>query len=175
VGDPCSRAPPRVEVVFDVRARLGFGPGQRDPQPPSPCQSVAAPRARGADVGRGGDRSRTHHDDCSTRFDHRGDLQGDGGPPSPGAHHHDHRQAQAEAGTEAHDDDHAAAVGEHGSVTSTSSSEDPHYGKASWYEDAPPGTCAHKTLPKGTVVTVTDLDTGATVQCTVADRGPYVA
>jgi len=61
-----------------------------------------------------------------------------------------------------------------GSGTSTSSSEDPHYGKASWYEDAPPGTCAHKTLPKGTVVTVTDLDTGKSVQCTVADRGPYV-
>ena len=61
-----------------------------------------------------------------------------------------------------------------GSGTSTSASEDPHYGKASWYEDAPAGTCAHKTLPKGTVVTVTNLDTGATVQCTVADRGPYV-
>jgi len=60
------------------------------------------------------------------------------------------------------------------SGTSPSSSEDPHYGKASWYEDAPPGTCAHKTLPKGTVVTVTDLDTGKSVQCTVADRGPYV-
>jgi rare lipoprotein A len=64
--------------------------------------------------------------------------------------------------------------GSSGSGTSTSSSEDPHYGKASWYEDAPAGTCAHKTLPKGTVVTVTDLDTGKSVQCTVADRGPYV-
>ena len=58
--------------------------------------------------------------------------------------------------------------------TSAAQSSDPHYGKASWYEDAPPGTCAHKTLPKGTVVTVTDVNTGKSVQCTVADRGPYV-
>lgn len=60
------------------------------------------------------------------------------------------------------------------SGSGTSSSEDPHYGKASWYDGAPAGTCAHKTLPKGTVVTVTNLDTGKTAQCTVADRGPYV-
>lgn len=60
------------------------------------------------------------------------------------------------------------------SGSSASSPDDPHYGKASWYDDAPAGTCAHKTLPKGTVVTVTDLDTGKSVQCTVADRGPYV-
>jgi rare lipoprotein A len=46
-------------------------------------------------------------------------------------------------------------------------------GGATWYDAAPPGTCAHKTLPKGTVVTITDLSTGATAQCTVADRGPY--
>jgi rare lipoprotein A len=46
-------------------------------------------------------------------------------------------------------------------------------GKASWY-DHQPGICAHKTLPFGTVVTVTDLDRGTSVQCTVGDRGPYV-
>jgi uncharacterized protein YabE (DUF348 family) len=34
------------------------------------------------------------------------------------------------------------------------------------------GTCAHLTLPFGTMVTVTNLDTGAVAQCRVADRGP---
>jgi rare lipoprotein A len=37
------------------------------------------------------------------------------------------------------------------------------------------GVCAHRSLPKGTVVTVTSLATGRTARCTVADRGPYVA
>jgi rare lipoprotein A (peptidoglycan hydrolase) len=46
-------------------------------------------------------------------------------------------------------------------------------GGATWYDAAPPGTCAHKTLPKGTVVTITNLSTGATASCTVSDRGPY--
>jgi rare lipoprotein A len=46
-------------------------------------------------------------------------------------------------------------------------------GKASWY-DHDPGICAHKSLPFGTVVTVTDVDNGRSVQCTVGDRGPYV-
>jgi rare lipoprotein A len=47
-------------------------------------------------------------------------------------------------------------------------------GKASWYEAAPPGTCAHRTLPKGTIVTVTATSSGKQVNCRVADRGPYV-
>jgi rare lipoprotein A len=47
-------------------------------------------------------------------------------------------------------------------------------GKASWYEAAPPGTCAHRTLPKGTIVTVTHTGNGKSVTCRVADRGPYV-
>jgi rare lipoprotein A len=44
-------------------------------------------------------------------------------------------------------------------------------GQASWYHflDA---SCAHRTLPFGTIVTVTRLDTGATARCRVADRGP---
>jgi len=46
-------------------------------------------------------------------------------------------------------------------------------GKASWY-DHDPGICAHKSLPFGTVVTVTDVDNGRSVRCTVGDRGPYV-
>jgi Lytic transglycolase/G5-linked-Ubiquitin-like domain len=44
-------------------------------------------------------------------------------------------------------------------------------GDATYYEFTP-GTCAHLTLPFGTVVTVTNVATGATATCTVADRGP---
>jgi hypothetical protein len=46
-------------------------------------------------------------------------------------------------------------------------------GKASWY-DHKPGVCAHRTLPFGTVVTVTSVANGRQVRCTVGDRGPYV-
>jgi rare lipoprotein A len=46
-------------------------------------------------------------------------------------------------------------------------------GGASWYHYKP-GTCAHRKLPKGTVVKVTNLKTGASVNCTVADRGPFI-
>src|SRR5436305_11800381 len=47
-------------------------------------------------------------------------------------------------------------------------------GGASWYHYKP-GTCAHRTLPKGTVVKVTNLAGGQSTTCTVADRGPFVA
>ena len=46
-------------------------------------------------------------------------------------------------------------------------------GGASWYHYKP-GTCAHRKLPKGTVVKVINLKTGASAACTVADRGPFV-
>ena len=45
-------------------------------------------------------------------------------------------------------------------------------GPASWY-DAPAGSCAHPSLPMGTVLRVTNLATGASTTCTVSDRGPY--
>lgn len=45
-------------------------------------------------------------------------------------------------------------------------------GLASWY-NAPHGTCAHPTLPFGTILTVTNVATGASVTCRVDDRGPY--
>jgi resuscitation-promoting factor RpfB len=46
-------------------------------------------------------------------------------------------------------------------------------GSASWYGTGPGrGTCAHLSLPFGTVVTITNRDTGATAQCRVQDRGP---
>ena len=45
-------------------------------------------------------------------------------------------------------------------------------GGATWYDAAPPGTCAHKTLPMGTIVTI-HASNGATATCKVSDRGPY--
>ena len=48
-------------------------------------------------------------------------------------------------------------------------------GEASWYSFAPGGglTAAHPWLPFGTVVTVTNLANGETVQVTINDRGPF--
>ena len=50
-------------------------------------------------------------------------------------------------------------------------------GQASWYDlpGSRAGVCAHRTIAKGTVVTVTNLDTGNSITCTVDDRGPYAA
>jgi rare lipoprotein A len=60
------------------------------------------------------------------------------------------------------------AVAVSGAVTRTDS------GVASWFK-APTGTCAHRTLPLGTMIKVTRNETGATASCKVADRGPTVA
>ncbi len=52
------------------------------------------------------------------------------------------------------------------------------FGDASWYSWSGCGSgyhAAHKTLPFGTVVTVTDLDNGRSVTVTINDRGPYIA
>ncbi|MGI8759294.1 MAG: septal ring lytic transglycosylase RlpA family protein [Acidimicrobiales bacterium] len=48
-------------------------------------------------------------------------------------------------------------------------------GGVSWYDlpGSSAGVCAHRTIDKGTVVTVTNLDTGESLTCTVNDRGPY--
>ena len=43
-------------------------------------------------------------------------------------------------------------------------------GQATWYAEAPPGRCASPTLPFGTVLTVTNVATGASTTCTVDDR-----
>jgi len=43
-------------------------------------------------------------------------------------------------------------------------------GQATWYSEAPAGTCASPTLPFGTVLTVTNLENGASTRCTVEDR-----
>ena len=47
-------------------------------------------------------------------------------------------------------------------------------GQATYYYYRP-GECAHKTLPMGTVVTVTNVANGASTTCVVTDRGPYGA
>ena len=47
-------------------------------------------------------------------------------------------------------------------------------GAASWFH-APRGTCAHRTLPFGTMVTVRRADTGASTVCRVNDRGPFIS
>ena len=47
-------------------------------------------------------------------------------------------------------------------------------GRASFYSAANAGSCAHRTLPKGTLVKVTNAANGTSVTCTVTDRGPYV-
>jgi|GEM_PF-2351747 len=47
-------------------------------------------------------------------------------------------------------------------------------GVASWF-NAPDNTCAHRTLPFGTLVKVTRPRTGAVAFCRVNDRGPTVA
>lgn len=55
-----------------------------------------------------------------------------------------------------------------GAVVATTHSDS---GVASWF-GAPSGTCAHRTLPMGTVLKVTRLSTGSSVECRVNDRGP---
>jgi uncharacterized protein YabE (DUF348 family) len=46
-------------------------------------------------------------------------------------------------------------------------------GTASWYETGPgPKTCAHLTLPRGTVVTIVNRANGNRATCIVGDRGP---
>lgn len=59
-------------------------------------------------------------------------------------------------------------------TTTTTKPPNTQSGKASWY-DAPTGTCAHRTLPMGTVLTVINVANGRSVKCRVADRGPHVA
>jgi rare lipoprotein A len=44
-------------------------------------------------------------------------------------------------------------------------------GVASWF-NAPDATCAHRTLPMGTMIKVTRLHNGAVTACKVNDRGP---
>jgi rare lipoprotein A (peptidoglycan hydrolase) len=47
-------------------------------------------------------------------------------------------------------------------------------GMASWYDFGDGFTAAHRTLPKGTNVTVTNLANGKSVRVRVNDRGPFI-
>jgi rare lipoprotein A len=47
-------------------------------------------------------------------------------------------------------------------------------GGASYHDYADPRMCAHKSLPKGTALTVTNLANGKQTTCVVGDRGPYI-
>ncbi len=46
-------------------------------------------------------------------------------------------------------------------------------GGASYHDYADVRTCAHKSLPKGTALRVTNLGNGKQTTCVVNDRGPY--
>ncbi len=59
-------------------------------------------------------------------------------------------------------------------VAAASAGANSQQGVASYYLYKP-GGCAHKTLPKGTVVTVTNLSNGKSTTCVVNDRGPFIA
>ena len=48
-------------------------------------------------------------------------------------------------------------------------------GGASYHDYADPSTCAHRSLPIGTSLKVTNLANGKVTTCVVNDRGPYVA
>jgi rare lipoprotein A (peptidoglycan hydrolase) len=57
-------------------------------------------------------------------------------------------------------------------TTTTTAPPNAQSGKASWYRYND-GECAHRTLPRGTVVTITNVANGRTATCVVTDRGPY--
>lgn len=59
-------------------------------------------------------------------------------------------------------------------ATTTTAPRSSEQGEASWY-DTTAGTCAHKTIPFGTIVTVTNTANGKRTTCRVADRGPFVS
>ena len=60
-------------------------------------------------------------------------------------------------------------------ATSEASSGNSQTGEASYYYHPEEGmTAAHRTLPLGTVVTVTNRANGKTVRVTINDRGPYI-
>ena len=62
--------------------------------------------------------------------------------------------------------------------TGGSTADGSEEGRASWYDAkyhaSNPWICAHKTLPMGTILTVTATATGKSIKCEVGDRGPYV-
>jgi rare lipoprotein A len=61
-----------------------------------------------------------------------------------------------------------------GSLTEPGTGATTQRGLATWYDPPWSGlTAAHPWLPFGSLVTVTDLDTGASVTVVIDDRGPF--
>ena len=58
-------------------------------------------------------------------------------------------------------------------TTTTAAPQHVETGGASYY-DTTVGTCAHRTAPMGTIIHVTNVATGQSTTCRVADRGPFV-
>ena len=72
-------------------------------------------------------------------------------------------------------DESSAPPSSDSSGSSDSSDERTATGEASYYHHPEAGmTAAHRTLPFGTVVTVTNRANGKSVQVTINDRGPYI-
>ena len=59
-------------------------------------------------------------------------------------------------------------------TTTTTAAPRMQEGDASYYAAREASECAHRTLPFGTVLTVTNLDNGRRTTCRVNDRGPYI-
>jgi rare lipoprotein A (peptidoglycan hydrolase) len=64
----------------------------------------------------------------------------------------------------------AATVTQATTTVAPARTTDGEAGQATWYAAAPAGMCASPTLPFGTVLTVTNVATGARTTCTVDDR-----
>jgi hypothetical protein len=63
-----------------------------------------------------------------------------------------------------------AVVAQNQAVQTAAQGSDSATGGATWYAEAPSGTCASPTLPFGTTLQVTNNATGATTTCLVEDR-----
>ena len=68
----------------------------------------------------------------------------------------------------------SSASGNYGSSQSGSASYYSERGVLAWSGRYWNG-CAHKTLPRGTLITVKAVNSGRTTQCRVDDRGPYIS
>jgi hypothetical protein len=143
-------SPGRERVVFEVVRRDGRITAKRQIS----IETVIPASPRVVIVGRGGGRGAPTDDDEDVPLKLRiARGEADGATTEPGAPA-DRRRVAAPAGP--------------------SGPGGQQEGGASWYRYKA-GTCAHRTLPKGTVVKVTNVASGKTASCTVADRGPFIA
>jgi resuscitation-promoting factor RpfB len=78
------------------------------------------------------------------------------------------------AGSAQQDEEGIASSGDDPDEAPTQS-ENVQTGGASWYVHGNELTAAHRSLPKGTIATVTNLENGKSVKVRINDRGPYIA